>query len=305
VDGAVSGSRPIASSLAAIYFSGRRVDPPCEFLPGYLVVQLGIEQNGNDLRQRCIIAEAMRRSIHFATMTAMWFLAFAAALTSARYFLVPPRFLLSFEVLALSRHHTLILLHIAGGIVAIAVGLFQFVGSMRNAYPGVHRALGYVYLSAVFLAGCAGLWLVPDTRMFAAQGLSDLTAIDLSRLGLSPSFLGYSASSTFSPNQFFLVMVGFGTLAVAWLLTAALALIRARQLRFEQHRAWMMRSYSLTFAAATIRLAALPLLVLTRDPVVAITCTFWSWILNLVVAEWLIRRGSAVRALNGLAQTIS
>jgi hypothetical protein len=247
----------------------------------------------------------MRRSIHFAMLTAMWFLALAAALTSARYFLLPPRFLLASEILALSRHHMLILLHIAGGIVAIAAGLFQFVRSLRDAYPRVHRAMGYLYLSAVFLAGCAGLWLSPDTPVFAAQGLADLTAIDLSRLGLGPAFLGYSASSRFSPNQFFLVKLGFGTLALVWLFTAALAFARARQLRFEQHRAWMMRSYFLTFAAATVRLASLPLLVLTRDPVVAITCTFWSWILNLTVAEWLIRRGSAIGAPNRLTQTAS
>ena len=67
-------------------------------------------------------------------------------------------------------------------------------------------------------------------------------------------------------------------------------------------RAWMMRSYSLTFAAATVRLAALPMLVLTRDPVVAITCTFWSWILNLVVVEWLIHRRPAVDTPDRLAQ---
>jgi hypothetical protein len=244
-----------------------------------------VEHNGTQHPERCINAEAMRRSFHFAMMAAMWFLALAAALTSARYFLVPPRLLLPTEILALSRHHLWILLHIAGGIGAITVGLFQFIGSLRDAYPGVHRAMGYLYLSAVFLAGSTGLWLSPDTPVFAAHGLTDLTAIDFSKLGLSPSFLGYSASSRFSPNQFFLVMVGFGTLALVWLLTAALAFARARQRRFDEHRAWMMRSYSLTFAAATVRLAGLPILVLTRDPVVAITCTFWSWILNLVVAD--------------------
>jgi hypothetical protein len=89
-------------------------------------------------------------------------------------------------------------------------------------------------------------------------------------------------------------MVGFGTLALVWLLTAALAFARARQRRFDEHRAWMMRNYSLTFAAATVRFAGLPLLVLTLDPVVTITCTFWSWILNLVVVEWLIRCRSPI-----------
>jgi hypothetical protein len=185
------------------------------------------------------------------------------------------------------------------------VGLFQFVGSLRDAYPGVHRAMGYLYLSAVFLAGCTGLHLSPDTPVFAAHGLTDLTAIDLSLLGLSPSFLGYSSASRFSPDHFFLVMIGFGTLALAWLLTAALAFARARQRGFDEHRAWMMRSYSLTFAAATVRLAAFPILVLTRDPVVAITCTFWSWILNLMVAECFIRRRSAVGAPHRLTQTAS
>lgn len=147
-----------------------------------------MEHNGTRYPERCIIAEAMRRSFHFALMTAMWLLALAAALTSARYFLVPPRLLLPTETLALSRHHMSILLHIAGGIVAITAGPFQFVGSLRDAYPGVHRAMGYLYPSAVFLAGCAGLWLSPDTPVFAAHGLIDLTAIDLSTLGLSPVF---------------------------------------------------------------------------------------------------------------------
>jgi len=224
----------------------------------------------------------------------VWFLALVAALMSARYFLMPPRLLLPNEILALSRHHTWLLVHIASGIVAITVGLFQFVGRLRDAHPKLHRSMGYVCLSAVFLGGFAALGLSSDTPVFAAGGLTDLTTINLSFLGLSPAFLGYTASSKFSANQFFLVRAGFTALAIAWLMTGALALARARQRRFNEHRAWMMRNYSLTFAAATVRLAGLPFLVLTRDPVVAITCTFWSWILNLAVVEWIIRRRSPV-----------
>lgn len=222
----------------------------------------------------------------------MWLLALGTALASVRYVLTPPRLLLPDEILALSRHHTWILVHIAGGIIAITLGPFQFVGGLRDAYPQAHRAMGYVCLSAVFVTGCVALGLSSDTPVFAADGLTDLTAIDLSFLGLSPSLLGYSASSRFSASQFFLVRVGFTTLAIVWLLTGAMAFVRARQCRFDEHRAWMMRNYSLTFAAATVRLAGFPFLVLTRDPVVAITCTFWSWILNLMVVEWMIRRHS-------------
>jgi len=236
----------------------------------------------------------MRSYLHSAALTLMWFLALVAALTSARYFLVPPRLLLPNEILALSRHHNWILVHIASGIVAITVGLFQFVGGLRDAHPQLHRSMGYVCLGAVFLGGCVALGLSSDTPAFAADGLNDLTTIDLSFLGLSPSFLGYRDSSKFSANQFFLVRAGFTALGIVWLMTGALAFARARQRRFNEHRAWMMRNYSLTFAAATVRLAGLPFLVLTRDPVVAITCTFWSWILNLVVVEWLIRRRSHV-----------
>ena len=219
----------------------------------------------------------------------MWCLALAVALTSARYFFSRPPLLLRTEMLAFSRHQVLILSHIVGGMAATAVGLLQFVSALRSAYPRLHRVMGYLYLISVALAGSTGLWLSPDTPIFAADGLTDLAAIDLSGIGLSPTFLGYSASSKFSPSQFFLVRTGFTILALVWLLTSLLAFVRARQRRFASHRAWMVRNYSLTFAAATVRLVGLPLLVLTRNPVVAITCTFWSWILNLAVGEWVIR----------------
>lgn len=55
--------------------------------------------------------------------------------------------------------------------------------------------------------------------------------------------------------------------------------------------AYCLRSRGhLTFGAVTVRLLAVPLFFVTQDPVVATTLTFWSWVLNLVVAEWLVRR---------------
>jgi hypothetical protein len=101
-----------------------------------------------------------------------------------------------------------------------------------------------------------------------------------------------------------LVVLAFAALSITWIVTSAAALVRARQRRFADHRAWMMRSYSLTFAAVTVRLMAVPLFFVTQDPVVAITLTFWSWVLDLMVAEWLVRRALravALRTLTGSA----
>lgn len=233
----------------------------------------------------------------------MWFLALLVALVAARYFLSPVPWLYHMQVLALARHPFWIRLHIAGGILALTLGLFQFVGSLRAARPRLHRILGRVYVAAVLVGGAAGLRLSPDTPRFVADALNESKGFDLSLVGLSPSVLGYGPSSTYSPSQFFLVMLGFAALALAWLVTTAAALLRARQRRFDRHRAWMTRSYSLTFAAVTVRLVGLPFLVLTRDPVAAITCTFWSWLLNLAVAEWLIRRQAAIAVRAAVASS--
>jgi predicted membrane protein DUF2306 len=116
---------------------------------GLPVIRPEIEHNGTKYPQKWIIA-VMRSYLPSAALTLMWFLALVAALNSARYFLTPPRLLLPNEILALSRHHTWILVHIASGIVAITVGLFQFVGRLRDTHPQLHRSMGYVCLSAVF-----------------------------------------------------------------------------------------------------------------------------------------------------------
>jgi len=245
-----------------------------------------------DGAKKRIIPRSMRRDWKFvAARWTMWSLALVVAFVAARYFLSPVPWLYRMQVLALTRHPFWLRLHIAGGIVTLTLGLFQFMASLRAVHPLLHRNLGRLYVAAVLVGGIAGLRLTPDTRVFVADALNEGKAFDLSPL--SPSFLGYGPSSTYSPSQFFLVMLGFGTLAVAWLFTTTAALVRARQRQFDQHQRWMTRSYSLTFAAVTVRFVGLPFLVLTRDPVVAITCTFWSWLLNLAVAEWLLRRQHA------------
>ena len=76
---------------------------------------------------------------------------------------------------------------------------------------------------------------------------------------------------------------------MAWLTTTTTAYLAARRRDFVSHRRWMIRSFSLTFAAVTLRLY-LPLSAvpgLSFDLVYPLTA--WAaWIPNLIVAEiWL------------------
>lgn len=217
----------------------------------------------------------------------LWVLAFLVAILSARYFLDPPIGLRqpapswvpdspvkdAAENIApylFENHRALFLTHIACGILAITLGLFQFLAPLRSARPAVHRLLGSVYVGAVIIGGATGLPL--------------------------SLFLADAGSDSIRP-QFFPLVVGFGSLSVAWIYVTTVAFLNARRRRLEQHRAWMIRSYALTFAAVTTRIVAPILLVATRDVALAVQAAILSWPLNLIVAEWLIRRRQEAPAL--------
>jgi hypothetical protein len=85
--------------------------------------------------------------------------------------------------------------------------------------------------------------------------------------------------------------IGFATLAILWLASTGLAWSAARRRAWTTHRAWMIRSFALTFAAVTLRMF-LPLLQTSGYSfeeayrVVSWLC----WVPNLLVAEWLVVR---------------
>jgi Predicted membrane protein (DUF2306) len=227
----------------------------------------------------------MPRSWQRVGAIVVWVTAILVAITSSRYFV--PALLRVSETHLVARHPYWVLSHIGGAILATAVGLPQFLASLRNARPTVHRGFGYIYLAAVMWSGIAGMWLSPDTARFLADGFND-GAADPSLANIGP-LLGLHPGDSFTAAQFAAVPVSFFLLSVAWLVTTGMAFARARRRRFGEHRAWMMRSYSLTFGAFTVRAGALLFGLLTRDPVLSSVAALWSWPLNLMVAEWLIR----------------
>ncbi|MBX9738129.1 MAG: DUF2306 domain-containing protein, partial [Phycisphaerales bacterium] len=152
-----------------------------------------------------------------------------------------------------------ILTHIFCSSLAIILGPIQFIPGIRRRWPAAHRWAGRIYLGVgVLIGGLAALYIAP----FAFGGLVSTT--------------------------------GFAALALAWLYTGARAYATARARDFPAHRRWMIRNFAITLAAVTLRIGlgvgfatGLPFEIFY--PVLA-----WvSWIPNVAVAEWMIRRERA------------
>lgn len=147
-----------------------------------------------------------------------------------------------------------LIVHGAVGALALALGPFQFVARVRRHWPRWHRLIGRIYLGCVLTSGVTGLWLA-----FYTPG-------------------GFAATT------------GFFVLAVLWLVTGSLALRAALKKEFAVHRAWMMRSYALTFGAVTLRIylgLGVPVGGIPFEQVYAMAA--WaSWVINLLVVEWLL-----------------
>jgi hypothetical protein len=110
--------------------------------------------------------------------------------------------------------------HLLGGTLAITAGLMQIWLGLTNRIGALHRGLGKVYCTGVLIGSIGGFYL-----------------------GLTiPGHIAYRG--------------GLLGLNLAWLLTTGMALYAVRTRRFEQHREWMLRSYTVTFAFITYRLAS-------------------------------------------------
>ncbi|WP_067500235.1 DUF2306 domain-containing protein [Actinoplanes sp. TFC3] len=169
--------------------------------------------------------------------------------------------------------YTVLVVHIFTAAVALVLGPLQFLAGVR-ARRRLHRAAGRTYLLGGVLP--AAVTAVP-------------VALWSGRL---------------------LTQVSLSTAAMLWVVTAVLAYRSARSRDFAGHRAWMMRNYALTLLALTARaLVPIFLLVQVASGGAGLSGTASSgaepaalardlipvgqtaaWIINLIVAEILIRR---------------
>lgn len=160
------------------------------------------------------------------------------------------------ELLGSILYRALFYLHIAGGIVALSTGAFQFLPKFRKKRAKLHRKLGKAYVLGILLGGSAGFIIA----WFAQEG--------------------------------WVARIGFVGLAISWLFTTYRAYQHIRKREIVEHQKWMHRSYAITFAAVTLRLY-LPLFLAAFGysfsfayPIIAWLC----WVPNILVMEWVIFR---------------
>jgi len=185
-----------------------------------------------------------------------WLAALAVALVSYRFLALGLETAFPSMLGHIMDRNLVFLLHVFASPVALVLGLFQFLPRLRKARPVLHRWSGRTYGLAVLTGGIAGLVL--------ALGSFDRP----------------------------IAAAGFGTLAILWLAVTAQAIRLAMAGRIAEHRRWMIRSYALTFAAVTLRLA-LPFFFVLGGMDYAETSNYvgWlCWIPNLIVAELYLRR---------------
>jgi uncharacterized membrane protein YozB (DUF420 family) len=155
---------------------------------------------------------------------------------------------------SLRTHVPALYLHILPSMIALGVGLLQFRQGTRQGRRPRHRMMGRVYAVSVLVGGLAGLYL--SVFSFAGMG----------------------------------ARLGFGTLAVAWLVTTGLAVKAIRRRDIDTHRDWMIRSYALTLAGLMLRIYNLLWFGAGYElpefhPLNAWLC----WVPNIIIAEAWIR----------------
>jgi uncharacterized membrane protein len=156
-----------------------------------------------------------------------------------------------------------VVLHVLGVTAFCVLGAFQVTPGLRRRNPRWHRAAGRLLVGCGLLVGLSGLWMT----LF-----SELPSSDGDLLGA--------------------FRVVFGTAMIASIVLGLRAVLSKD---IPRHRAWMTRGYALGLGAGTqvLTLAAGELIAGPPSELSRALLMGAAWVINLAVAEWMIRRRPA------------
>ena len=156
-----------------------------------------------------------------------------------------------------------VVLHITAASAYALLGAFQFVAVFRRRRPGWHRIVGWFLIPCGLLVGLSGLWMT----LFYPWPKGDGELLYLLRLL-------------------------FGSAMVVAIVLGVAAIRRGNVI---QHRAWMMRGYAIGLGAGTQALTLMVGEMIGGPPNELSRALLMGagWVINLVVAEWIIRQRPA------------
>lgn len=157
--------------------------------------------------------------------------------------------------------------HIFSSLIVLLSGAFLFSKYILKNWSSLHRTIGKTYVALLLLISAPSGMVMA----FYANG-------------------GWAAKISFlilTPLWWWFTYKGYQT---------------ARQKQFAAHKKWMMRSYALTLSAITLRISQMLVgSFFYLDPTTQYVLVSWgSWIVNLLIVEFLIHRRSLnkIKSLN-------
>jgi uncharacterized membrane protein len=154
-----------------------------------------------------------------------------------------------------------VVVHVAAAIVYSLVGALQFSPGFRKRNRPWHRAAGKVLVVAGFLVALSGLWMAHFYPW--------------------PDFDGMAV---------YIQRLVFGTMMLGSLV---LGLDAIRRRDFKTHGNWMIRAYAIALGAGSQVFTHLPWFILadgTPPEAPRAVMMGAGWVINVIVAEWIIRR---------------
>ena len=151
-------------------------------------------------------------------------------------------------------------LHIASSVIYCVLGAFQFLPSIRRHFPQWHRYSGRALVFAGVVSALTGVWMTHF----------------------------YTFPEALQGQLLYWVRLLLGLAMAVFIVLGLRAIINKR---VSQHRAWMMRGYAIGLGAGSQVVIFLPFMLTMGEPagVARDTLMVLAWVINLLIAEWIIR----------------
>lgn len=151
-------------------------------------------------------------------------------------------------------------IHIISATIFSVIGAFQFSSAFRKRMPKFHRIAGRILVIAGFGVAISGLWMTLIYKWAPLDGV----VVYVARL-ITGALMTY--------------FVFMGVDAI-------------RRRKFFEHGDWMIRAYAIGMGAATQVFTHIPIIIFpnAQNETTRAICMVSAWVINMAVAEWIIRK---------------